>query len=254
MTSATETQAKLLDTFVNTAQKNGSAITETIRLNDDQQGETYVSAISMTKEDSLLDLHPLRISESPKSSTDADYFIQNTLGKGGMGIVRLARQNSLGRDVALKELQSQVEHGTASARLVHEAQISGALEHPNIVPVHDLGRTPENKPVLVMKRIDGTSWQEMLHTPEHSAWEAVRDDRMVWNIKVLIDVCNAVDYGHSKNIVHRDIKPENIMIGSFAEVYLLDWSLGYDVTKEPSPIVPEVAGTPAYMAPRCSTD
>jgi len=214
-------------------------------------GRTRISEPrEVSKDPSVIrDFHPLRISPTPNTKLNTDYAIQKTLGEGGMGVVRLARQNSLDREVALKELQPDHVSSKASARLIHEAQISGRLEHPNIVPIHDLGRNPQDQPVMVMKRIEGTSWQEMLDNEQHYAWENIQQSRFDWNLGVLIDVCRAVEFAHSRNIIHRDIKPENIMIGSFGEVYLLDWGLGYDLTKRPDDIMPNVAGTPAYMAP-----
>lgn len=178
----------------------------------------------------------------------AELHATRLLGEGGMGRVVLARQRALERDVAVKLLPTQAPEEWKNA-LLREARVMGALEHPNIVPVHALGRDSAGKPLLVMKRVEGVMWSQVLAEPEHPAWERLTErsgDRLVASIEVLSGVCNALRFAHSRGFVHRDIKPDNVMLGSFGEVYLVDWGLAVraDACGQCS-----LAGTPSFMAP-----
>ena len=191
---------------------------------------------------------PLPSIEVGPSATD-ELALREILGEGGMGIVRLAQQRSLGRDVAVKTVREQdVEHVRA---LVREARAMGGLEHPNVVPVHALGRDAAGAPHLVMKRIEGATLRELLRDPDHAIWAALvrgHGDRLRALVEVLGQVCRALAFAHDRGIVHRDLKPENVMIGRFGEVYLLDWGLALSLVEravEPRGIV----GTPGYLAP-----
>ena len=190
-----------------------------------------------------------RISTTPKDDGPLDYRKGESLGQGGMGQVYQAEQVSLQRDVAIKEVHRGDKELLFSHRLIHEARLVGKLEHPNVAPVYELGQTQDGMPLLVMKRIDGIAWSELLGDPNHLFWENIQGDRLVWNIGVLIQICNAVEYAHAQGIIHRDIKPENIMLGHYGEIYLLDWGLGFSINDDDHSYIPVAAGTPAYMAP-----
>src|SRR4030095_4918251 len=101
-----------------------------------------------------------------------DLEIISTLGEGGMGRVHLARQRSLDRDVAVKTLKPDAPERARNA-LLAEATVTGALEHPGIIPVHALGIDERGRPVLVMKRVEGTDWSQLIHEPDHPAWRDV---------------------------------------------------------------------------------
>lgn len=185
---------------------------------------------------------------------------QYRLGEGGMGQVDLFFQPSLGRDVAVKQVLPKKINEKRQRLLLHESFVSGALEHPGVIPVHMLGRTENNQPALVMRRVEGVSWEELLQEPEHPLWERKRrwsDDPLVGHIEILIDLCNVVEYAHSRGFVHRDLKPENVMLGEFGEVYLLDWGLAApcgdqaSLTNQRMPFSAPatLGGTPSYMAP-----
>jgi hypothetical protein len=176
-----------------------------------------------------------------------DYAILSTLGEGGMGRVHLARQRSLARDVALKTLKPGATSGVSGA-LLREARITGALEHPGVIPVHVLGLDDNDRPMLVMKRVDGVELGTLLADQAHPAWSASgrSKDRLVASLEILIQVCLTLEFAHSRGILHRDIKPENIMVGSFGEVYLLDWGIA---TAAADVKEGELVGTPVYMAP-----
>ncbi|MGB0588638.1 MAG: protein kinase domain-containing protein [Myxococcota bacterium] len=174
------------------------------------------------------------------------------IGRGGLAVVRSATQRSLGRDVAVK--QAMADDPGAAYRLVREARILAALDHPNIVPVHMLGVDDGDKPLMVMKRVDGTRWREYvdadggLRSPEEG-------DVLEWHLRVLMAVCQVAQYAHAYGIIHRDLKLENIMIGSLGEVYVVDWDLALAVDPTLPVDIPlaehevEVLGTPEYMAP-----
>ncbi len=183
------------------------------------------------------------------SGASPDLEAREVLGEGGMGRVLLARQRSLSRDVAVKVIKPEAQNPGVEHALVSEAVLTGALEHPNIIPVHALGRDKDGRPLLVMKRIEGVSWRSVLKDRSHPAWSTLIErfgDHLVASIEVLMSVCNAVQFAHSRGVIHRDIKPENVMLGSFGEVYLVDWGIAV----RPSPNgVHSLVGTPSYMAP-----
>jgi serine/threonine protein kinase len=178
----------------------------------------------------------------------AELEIRTILGEGGMGRVFLARQNSLDREVAIKTLR---EHASPNDRhaLVHEGGVTGRLEHPSIVPVHALGLHADGRPVLVMKLVDGVSWQELLRNPDHAAWKdwgGDTRDRLDVHLEILMQVCNAAHFAHDRGILHLDIKPPNVLIGRFGDVYLADWGIAHRMDSAPRD---RVCGTAAYMAP-----
>lgn len=171
----------------------------------------------------------------------AEYEIGPMLGAGGMGAVYKARQSSIDRIVALKTVKSDRSSPDAHESFLAEAIITGALEHPNIVPIHDLGKNAEDDPFYAMKEVRGAPWRK-----------AIDKLSLDQNIDVLLKVADAIAFSHSKGIVHRDLKPDNVMIGEFGEVLVMDWGLALPTTdfeKTGLPASAGVAGTPAYMAP-----
>lgn len=173
-----------------------------------------------------------------------------TLGEGGMGLVRVATQRSLGRQVAVKTLKADVKSERATLRLLREAWVTGSLEHPNIVPVYDLGLGEDGSPIIVLKLIEGLPWSEVARQAPKNG-----EDLLEKNLRIFVQVCNAVSLAHSRGVIHRDLKLENVMIGRFGEVYLVDWGIAVSLRPDPSGRLPlaseatEMAGTPAYMAP-----
>ncbi|HZO15523.1 MAG TPA: serine/threonine-protein kinase, partial [Polyangiaceae bacterium] len=189
----------------------------------------------------------------PPAGGPAQFELGTRLGGGGMGVVHAAQQNALRRDVAIK-----VTHPNApladTYQLIREARVTGALEHPNVVPIHALGRDDTDRPVIVMKRIEGTSWEEMLNRQQAQGRGEVLA-QLERHLSILIDVTRAVSFAHARGIVHRDIKPANVMIGTFREVYLVDWGIAVALRSARDMDLPlarevrEVIGSPAYMAP-----
>ena len=182
------------------------------------------------------------------------------LGEGGMGRVDMAEQLSLGRDVATKQLRDDIANDEAIATLLREAWTTGRLEHPNIVPIYTLGKTDDDRPIIIMKKIEGTSWLELMDHPDDAPDPFVTDDPLAMHLDILVQVCNAIEYAHSRGIIHRDLKPENIMLGEFGEVYVLDWGIAVSLTDDPSGRLVSAndaarpAGTPVYMAPEMVSD
>ncbi|MCB9628530.1 MAG: serine/threonine protein kinase [Sandaracinaceae bacterium] len=179
----------------------------------------------------------------------ADLEVIGLLGEGGMGRVHLARQRSLGREVAVKTLKGDVADARAVAMLREEATTMGRLEHPNVVPVHAVGRDDAGRLVLVMKRVDGVSWHDLLRDPDHPRWQVLApgaEDRLELHLDVLAQVANALHFAHSRGVVHRDVKPENVLLGEHGEVYLADWGIATAIGGDGSTAI---VGTPTYMAP-----
>ena len=178
----------------------------------------------------------------------------HTLGEGGMGIVWSAVQRPLRREVAVKSLHPRANPPEAIPALLREARVTGALEHPNVVPIHALARDPAGRPLIVMKRIEGVSWSELLED-QTSQGPGVVMSQLEHHVRVLIDVAKATHFAHSRGIVHRDLKPDNVMIGSFGEVYLVDWGIAVSLREDNALELPfaksirEVTGSPGYMAP-----
>jgi serine/threonine protein kinase len=140
------------------------------------------------------------------------------LGRGGIGLVRAARDLRLERDIAIKTLhEKHLGNPQLVARFVREAQIAAQLQHPGIVPIYDFGVDPEGRPWLAMRRVEGRSLAE--HFTENRPSES---GRMRW-LGVLLRACQAIGYAHRQGIVHRDLKPANIMVGAFGEVLVMDW-------------------------------
>jgi WD40 repeat protein/serine/threonine protein kinase len=180
-----------------------------------------------------------------------DYELIDLLGKGGMGIVYAARQSSVDRIVALKMVKPEIS-GDAELRqkFLAEAVVTGDLDHPNIVPIYDVGTDAGNALFYSMKRVQGTPWSDVI---DRQSLEG--------NLDVLMKVADAVAFAHSRAVLHRDLKPANVMLGEFGEVLVMDWGLAVSVP-DPSgragkaeALTPatSVGGTPAYMAPEMAS-
>jgi WD40 repeat protein len=191
--------------------------------------------------------------------------------RGGMGAVLKGRDGDIGRDLAIKVLLEQHrDHPELIRRFIEEAQITGQLQHPGVVPVYELGAFRDRRPFFTMKLVKGRTLADVL---------AARTDPAVDQPRVLgiiLQICQTIAYAHARGVVHRDLKPSNVMVGNFGEVQVLDWGLAKvlprggvtdDVAADRSSdyetiiatsragsdcdlsCAGSVLGTPAYMAP-----
>ncbi|MFO0614937.1 MAG: protein kinase [Polyangiaceae bacterium] len=194
---------------------------------------------------------PPELVRQEKIPSPAHLSVGRELAAGGMGHVHPAVDRNLLRRVALKRLDKDYT-GTPFYRdsFIAEAQMAGQLEHPNIVPVHELSVDENGVPYFTMKLVQGESFDEWLRKRPPGAIE-----RIEGGIEILLKVCDALAYAHHRGVVHRDLKPANIMVGDFGQVYLMDWGLAkltrtapasgeYALMNARGPV-----GTPEYMAP-----
>ncbi len=184
------------------------------------------------------------------------YAYVDFLGRGGMGKVTQCRDREIGRTVAVKTLsQGSDAEAHVAARFLQEARITAQLEHPNIVPVYDLGALPDGQLYYTMRVVKRQSLGDVLDDLElRRQWPMVR------LLGAFLQVCHALSYAHSRGVLHGDIKPDNILLGDFGEVYLADWGLAKvscdSVIRErlqgssPPPAYGSPSGgTPGYLAP-----
>lgn len=176
------------------------------------------------------------------------------LGEGGMGQVFEATQSSLGRRIAVKKVHDHLKSPALIRRLLQEAWITGMLEHPNIVPIYDIVEGSESRPEIIMKKIDGKVWLDVL-LDNSNLTNSANCLHIEKNLDIFLQVCHAIEYAHCKNILHRDLKPENIMIGHYGEVYVLDWGIAVALDDAYPKWIPQakfengIAGTLGYLAP-----
>jgi len=205
--------------------------------------------------------------------TGTRYEIRRKLAVGGMGSVYLAHDRALDRNVALKVLTIPDSSGERAARMMREAHVVARLEHPGIVPIHDVGRLSDGRVFYTMKYVEGATL-EQYRSPETPLPDLLR---------LLQRVCEAVEFAHAQGVIHRDLKPANIMVGPFGEVLVMDWgiALAATPTRDPATTTPDspterpadaghpppewgsgepevplpdtaagtILGTPAYMSP-----
>jgi eukaryotic-like serine/threonine-protein kinase len=154
------------------------------------------------------------------------------LGRGAMGHVHPALDRNLLRHVALKRLDKQhLSVDMYRDGFVAEAQITGQLEHPNIVPVHELAVGDNGVPYFTMKLVQGVDFKKWLMNPERPPGSA---ERLEHGLDIVLKVCDAVAYAHHRGVIHRDLKPDNIMVADFGQVYLMDWGLARLVKTKPA--------------------
>jgi serine/threonine protein kinase len=165
------------------------------------------------------------------------YVEARVLAQGGMGTILRAWDRLLQREVALKVLTQPGPEGEAEtrARFLAEAYVTARLDHPGIVPVHDLGADTDGQPFFVMKLVDGITLREALERLARGD-EGWTQNRAVG---VLARVAEAVAYAHSKRVLHRDIKPDNVMVGPFGETFLMDWGLARVLGRDGAPPAPD---------------
>lgn len=235
-------------------------------------GESSRFNVIDSNPDSSLDDLQERIDRTENELEKDKYSIKKEVARGGMGAILEVEDRELKRIIAMKVLKncplsesrelfhiSDIKSYSKSAeivRFIREARITGKLEHPNIIPIHDLGIDENNRPFFTMKMIKGKTLSEIIksNSDEYSLRKL---------LKVFIQCCNAVSFAHSQNVIHRDIKSDNIMIGEYGEVLVMDWGLA-KIAGEEEPLlyndsiqvedvnqtqVGTIIGTPSYMSP-----
>lgn len=236
-------------------------------MGDDDKGAAERSSLSnaptlLSGELDVAEAMPSLPTET-KASFVSRYDEGRFLGAGGMGEVRLVKDQRIGRDVAMKVIHAErVAKGDAVRRFIREARIQGRLEHPSIVPVHDLGVAPNGELYFVMKRIRGMTLQEIVAGLADGEEELRRRFPRRKLLNAMRQLCLAMDFAHSHGVLHRDLKPANVMLGDFGEVYVLDWGLAkvdgsaelaptseVDVTEAGGTQSGSVLGTPGYAPP-----
>jgi serine/threonine protein kinase len=216
---------------------------------------------------------PSYYSVGAMTSAGLRFRVPRPHAEGGLGKVSVALDDELHREVALKEIQEKyADHPHSRARFVREAEVTGGLEHPGVVPVYGLGCHADGRPFYAMRLIQGASLQEAVKA-FHAAEVPSRDPgerglALRGLLRRFVDVCNAVAYAHSRGVLHRDLKPANVMLGPFGETLVVDWGLAKPTGESPAeggaqqgPLRPASAGgaaptqagaaigTPAYMPP-----
>ncbi|HEY1557886.1 MAG TPA: protein kinase [Kofleriaceae bacterium] len=191
------------------------------------------------------------------------YEVVDVLGSGGMGEVLSARDAQIGRAVAIKRLRVAEPSPDVLARFLREARIQGGLEHPAVVPVHELRDDGTGQPFFVMKQLAGTTLADVLPrlaARDPAATEEFPRQRM---LRAFGEVCLAIEFAHTRGVVHRDLKPANIVLGDFGEVYVLDWGVArvsgergerasfadIDSVDGTQTIAGAILGTPGYISP-----
>jgi serine/threonine protein kinase len=152
------------------------------------------------------------------------YRLLDRIARGGMGVVYLAEDSDLQRRVALKVIDTPETDGELASRLLREARVLAALEHPGIVPVHDVGTLADGRVFYTMKFVEGRRLDQYIESV------ASVPDRL----RIFLRICDAVAFAHARGVLHRDLKPANIMIGPFGEVLVMDWGLAKILRQEAS--------------------
>ena len=187
----------------------------------------------------------------------AESRLQRTgpLAEGGMGTVDVVVDLALQRRIARKMIVPRLRDVARAVRLfLREAQITGQLDHPAIVPVHDIGVDREGRLFFTMKLVEGDSLKNVVARLPAGRLDPQQLQELLENV---IKISDALDFAHSRGVVHGDVKPDNVMVGAFGEVYLMDWGLARirpGALTKTSPALREregrvLAGTPGFMAP-----
>lgn len=247
----------------------GLGLLETLRGALDRAGDSQLQA-TLNRWEERLPKSPAPPPTTSDTNQPPRFRIVRPLAAGGLGEVFVARDIELSRDVALKQMhEKHAGNADLRTRFLQEAEITSGLEHPGVVPVYGLGTDLQGRPYYAMRMIRGESLQDALQS-----FHELTQSRSEWLLGLrgllrrLVDVCNAVEYAHSRGVVHRDLKPANIMLGKYGETLVVDWGLAkpigrsqkrVDITEltlrpvtggDSTPTqMGNAIGTPAYMSP-----
>lgn len=209
-------------------------------------------------------LDRLRAADDTPDFAGTRYRLLDFVARGGMGVVYTAEDENLQRRVAVKVLDSLDSNGELSKRLVQEARVLAQLEHPGIVPVHDVGTLADGRVFYTMKFVEGRRLDQFLG----------QVDSLSDRLRLFLRICDPVAFAHTRDVLHRDLKPANVMVGPFGEVLVMDWGLAKVMQSGPDPSAGDtvlhnskknsvaedtqasvvtghgtVMGTPGYMSP-----
>jgi len=182
--------------------------------------------------------------------------------KGGSAELRTCRDNNLGRMVMMKTIHPHLAHQEyPRARFLREARVTAQLQHPNTIPVYEIGQDIEGRLYFTMKKVNGETLHEIIERQIAGDQQAIHTYNLDRMLGLLIQVCNALSYAHAHRVVHRDVKPENVLIGSYGQVFLLDWGVAkvWAASEEELEMaimeheeltdIGQRPGTPLYMSP-----
>jgi eukaryotic-like serine/threonine-protein kinase len=180
------------------------------------------------------------------------------IAHGAMGRIDAGWDRHLGRPVAIKTLRSDRAKDVVRMRFLEEAQVTGQLQHPNIITIYELGKINGNVS-FVMRKVDGQSLKQLIQKLRKNDPKSIEEHTLTQKVQIFAKLCQAVAFAHSRGVIHRDIKPSNVMLGDFGDVVLLDWGLckiiGQEVrssrssTEKWQTVHGQIIGTPSYMSP-----
>ena len=180
---------------------------------------------------------------------------KGVLGEGGMGTVERVQDRDLLREVAVKHLRPELESdGALLSQFLWEARVTAHLDHPNIVPVHDLGRTPDGHLFIVMKLVIGDTLEDVIQRARDAGGG---ESGMHRRLRQFLQLCQAISFAHERGVLHRDLKPSNVMVGAHGEVLVTDWGIAVPLQGDagdalralaPGNLESTSAGTPMYMS------
>lgn len=235
----------------------------------DEGGTAFMDEANIPIDTATPEARPLPeiITTPQESGTPAEsYRIGPEIARGGMGQIRESEDIKLGRTVAIKILHEESGHDrTREARFLFEAKVLARLEHPNIVPIHDIVWEKGRPLFYSMKLVNGMTLQSILNDLRDQKPETLAEFPLAELLSIFQKVCDAMAFAHSRGIIHRDLKPENIMVGEFGEVLVMDWGIAKDLGSpdvvSSTSFLPgkednfqatlegDVMGTPQYMSP-----
>jgi serine/threonine protein kinase len=185
------------------------------------EAQTLAAEPVAARRESIVDIPSVA---TPLNTGTDRYTLGELIGRGGMGEVMLANDQQIGRDVAIKRMRFKPS-AQGYARFLREARIQGRLDHPAIVPVHELSIDGDGRPFFAMKRLTGTTLHDIFDQLREGDPFAVEHYSRQRLLRAFNDVCLAVEFAHTRGVIHRDLKPANIVLGDFGEVYVLDWGI-----------------------------
>ena len=232
-----------------------------------------VMAMMNTKQVRVTPLESSVEFELPVEDPAQRYRILRPLAVGGVGSITLAEDSQLHREVALKEIQARIADDPVSReRFIQEAEITGQLEHPGVVPVYSLGMHADGRPFYTMRYVQGETFHAAIQRYHKTGGKRLPSQRKIEFRGLLtrfVAICEVVAYAHARGVIHRDVKPANVLLGNFGETLVVDWGLAKKLT--PSKDAPagtstdlirtaterdttktvmgQIVGTPAYMSP-----